>query len=90
MPEDSPRELSTERSEGDGSSGWTRTSNPPVNSRKTTDLPGVAEVCGESPKREIEPVNTGAIDDPSDAAVSRPKRRFVATKGQEKGNAKSG
>jgi len=51
-----------------------------------SDLPGVAEVCGESPKREIEPVNTGAIDDPGDAAVCRPKRRFGAGKGQEKGN----
>jgi hypothetical protein len=31
--EDSPGEATTERSEGVGSSGWTRTSNPPVNSR---------------------------------------------------------
>jgi hypothetical protein len=47
-------------------------------------------VCGESPKREIEPVNIGPIGDPRDAAVCRPKRRFGAAKGQEKGNAKSG
>jgi hypothetical protein len=47
-------------------------------------------VCGESPKREIEPGNIASIDDPRDAAVCRPKRRFGATKGQEKGNAKSG
>jgi hypothetical protein len=53
-------------------------------------LPGVAEVCGESPKREIEPVNIGAFDDPRDAGVCRPKRRFGAGKRQEKGNAKSG
>jgi hypothetical protein len=53
-------------------------------------LPGVAEVCGESSKREIEPGNIGPIGDPGDAAVCRPKRHFGATKGQEKGNAKSG
>jgi hypothetical protein len=47
-------------------------------------------MCGESPKREIEPITIGAIDGPSDAAVCRPKRRSVAAKGQEKGNAKSG
>jgi len=73
-----------------GSSGWTRTSNPPVNRRKTTDLPGVAEVCGESPKREIDPIKPSAIDDPVDAAVCTPKRRLGARGGQEKGNAKSG
>jgi hypothetical protein len=73
-----------------GSSGWTRTSNPPINRRKTTDLPGHAAVCGDSPKREIAPVNIGSIDGPSDAAACRPKRRFVASKGQEKGNVKSG
>jgi hypothetical protein len=49
-------------------------------------LPPVAGVRGESPKREFEAVNTGAIDDPSDARVSRAKRRLVAPKGQEKGN----
>jgi hypothetical protein len=42
-------------------------------------------VCGESPTCEIEPVNIGAIDDPTDAAVSRRKRRVGAGKGQEKG-----
>jgi hypothetical protein len=53
-------------------------------------LPGVADLCGESPKREIESVNIGVIDDPRDAAVCRQKRRFGAVKGQEKGNARSG
>jgi hypothetical protein len=53
-------------------------------------LSGVAAVCGESPKREIEPIDIGPIDAPTDAGVCRPKRRFGARGGQEKGNAKSG
>ena len=59
----------------------------PVNRRKQTDLPGVAEMCRESPKREIEPDNTGAIDAQSVARVSRGKRRLVVPQGQRRGTA---
>jgi hypothetical protein len=73
-----------------GSSGWIRTSNPPVNSQKTPILPPVAAPCAEAPDRELDPIDTGPIDDPSDAAVSRSKPRLGVSKGQEKGNVKSG
>jgi hypothetical protein len=53
-------------------------------------LPDVAKVCGDSPDRKIDPITPSAIDDPDAAAVCRPKRRLGASKGQEKGNAKSG
>jgi hypothetical protein len=52
-------------------------------------LRGDAEVCGELPKRAIEPVNIGEIDDPRDAAASRAKRRLGAAKMQEKGKVES-
>jgi hypothetical protein len=35
-------------------------------------------------------MNTGPIDDPGDAAVSRPNRRLDVSKGQEKGKGRSG
>jgi len=72
-----------------GSSGWTRTSNRPVNSERTAILPPVA-ARAEAPVRELDPINTGPIDDQRDAAVSRPDPRLDVSKGQEEGNAKSG
>jgi hypothetical protein len=53
-------------------------------------LPGVAAPCGETPERELDPTNTGPIDNLSDAAVSRPHPRLDVSKGQEKGKVKSG
>jgi hypothetical protein len=44
----------------------------------------------EVPEHELDPINTGPIDDASDAAVSRPHPRLDVIKGQEKGKAKSG
>jgi hypothetical protein len=68
-----------------GSSGWTRTSNPPVNRRKTAVLPPVAAHGAETPDRELDPMNTEPIDDPADAAVGRRNPRLDVNKGQEKG-----
>jgi hypothetical protein len=69
-----------------GSSGKTRTCNPPVNSRKTAVLPPVAAPCvAKTPDREFDPINTGPIDDLTDAAVSRPNPLLGVSKGQEKG-----
>jgi hypothetical protein len=73
-----------------GSSGWTRTSNPPVNRRKTAILPPVAPFCAETPDRELHSINTGPIEDQNDAPVSRPNPRLDVGKGQQKGNVKSG
>jgi hypothetical protein len=73
-----------------GSSGWTRTSNPPVNKRKTTILPPVAASCATTPDRDSDPANAAAIDDQTDAVVSRPNPRSDVSKGQEKGKTKSG
>jgi len=73
-----------------GSSGWTRTSNPPVNRRKTATLPLVAASRAETPDRESHSINTGPIDEQNDAAVSRPNPRLGVGREQEKGNAKSG
>ena len=70
-----------------------RTGNPPVNRRKTPDLPPVARDCAESPDRESEPIKSDAIDrqdHSSDASVCRSKPRLGVSKGQEKGNLKSG
>jgi hypothetical protein len=53
-------------------------------------LPLLAAHCQEAPDRELDPVNTAAIDDQGDAAVSRPNPRLDVSKGQEKGNGKSG
>jgi hypothetical protein len=71
-----------------GSSGWT--SNPPVNRRKTAVLPPVAAPCADAPDRELDPINTGPIDDQRDAAISRPNPRLDVSKGQEKGETKAG
>jgi hypothetical protein len=68
-----------------GSSGWTRTSNPPVNRRKTGVLLRFAARCEQSPERELDPINIGPIDDSDDASVSRPNPRLDVSKGQEKG-----
>jgi hypothetical protein len=68
-----------------GSSGWTRTSNPPVNRRKPPILPPVAAPCIEMPDRGLDPIITEPIDDRGDAAVSRRIPRFGVSKGQEKG-----
>jgi len=79
--------------EGIGSSGWIRTSNPPVNSRKTPDLPRVASDCAESADRESDSMRSSAIDDQkhsSDASVCRAEPRLGVSKGHRKGNAKSG
>src|SRR5258708_964715 len=67
------------------SSGWIRTSNPPVNRRKTPVLPPVAAPCADAPDRELDRINTGPIDDPTDASVGRPNPRLGVSKGQEKG-----
>jgi hypothetical protein len=53
-------------------------------------LPDVAKVCGESPDLKIDLMKPSANDDRDAAAVCRPKRRLGASKGPEKGNAKSG
>jgi hypothetical protein len=76
--------------EVNGSSGWTRTSNPPVNRRKRTVLPPVAAPCGEGPDHESDPINTSPIDDQRDAGIGRPNPRLDVSKGQEKGKGKSG
>ena len=68
-----------------GSSGWTRTSNPPVNRQKAPVLPTVAATCAESPDRELDPMNTRPIEEGNDAAVSCPNPRLGVSKGQEKG-----
>lgn len=73
-----------------GSSGWTRTSNPPVNSRKTGVLPPVASACADVPDRKLDPINIHPIDNCADAAVSRPRPRLGVSKRQEKGNGESG
>jgi hypothetical protein len=76
-----------------GSSGWTRTSNPPVNRRKTIVSPRVASDCGESSDRESDSMKSSAIDDQkdsSDAFICRSEPRLGVSKGQGKGNAKSG
>jgi hypothetical protein len=53
-------------------------------------LPPVAAPCAEAPDRELDPIKQGPIDDQGDAAVSRSKPRLDVSKGQEKGNVKSG
>jgi hypothetical protein len=53
-------------------------------------LPDVADPCGESPKREPEPIKSGKLDDPGDAAACRKKPRLGARKGQKKGNVSEG
>ena len=67
-----------------GSSGWTRTSNPPVNRKKTAVLPPVAAPCAEAPDRDWDPVSAGPIDDQTDAAVSRPNPRLDVSKGKKR------
>jgi hypothetical protein len=59
-------------------------SNPPVNRQEPSDLPGVAEACGELPNREIKPVESGAIEDPTVAPVCGDKPRRDARKGKKK------
>ena len=68
-----------------GSSGWTRTSNPPVNRRKRGVLLRFAARCGQTPERELDSVSIAPIADPDDASVSRPNPRLDVSKGQEKG-----
>jgi hypothetical protein len=38
----------------------------------------------------LDPINTGPIDDPSDASVSRPNPGLDVSKGQEEGKGRSG
>jgi len=62
-------------------------------SRKTTDLPCVASSRVELPDRESDPIKSSAIDDQQDrssASVCRSEPRLGVSKGQKKGNAKSG
>jgi hypothetical protein len=87
---DRPRVTNEGEAEVSGSSGWTRTSNPPVNRRKRPILPPVASVGADVADRELDPMNIAPIDDRGDAAVSRPKLRLGVSKGQEKGNDQSG
>src|SRR5258708_12068378 len=67
------------------SSGWIRTSNPPVNRRKTPVLPPVAAPCADAPDRELDRINTGPIDDPTDASDGLPNPPLGVSKVQEKG-----
>jgi len=53
-------------------------------------LPPIAAPCAEVPGRELDSIGTGPIDDLTDAAVSRPHPVLDVSKGQEKGNVKSG
>ena len=73
-----------------GSSGWIRTSNPPVKRRKTDDLPAVAASCGDVPDRELDLVESSPIEDQSDAALCPSKPRLGVSRGQEKGKLRSG
>ncbi len=73
-----------------GSSGWIRTSNPPVNRRKTDDLPALAASCGDVPDRELDLVESSPIEDQSDAALCPSKPRLGVSRGQEKGKLRSG
>ena len=66
---------------------------PPVNRGNTTDLPRVASDCVTSPDRKSEAETSDSIDDQknrSDATVWRSEPRLGVSKGQGKGNAKSG
>jgi hypothetical protein len=85
FPTDSPRATNGAEGEVSGSSGWTRTSNPPVNRRKTAILPPVAAVCAETPDRELDLINIGPINDLTDAAVSRPNPRLGVQQRARKG-----
>ena len=76
-----------------GSSGWIRTSNPPVNRRKTGLLPLVAEDCVESPDRELTSEKSGSIGvqtDRSRAGVCGFDPGLDVSKGQGKDKPKSG
>jgi len=56
-------------------------------------LPDVADVCVELPDRNSAPEKSGSIDEKknrSDASVCRSEPRLGVSKGQKKGNAKSG
>jgi len=53
-------------------------------------VPPVAADCAEAPDRELDPIESGPIDDQGDASVSRPDPRLDVSKRQEKGNVKSG
>jgi hypothetical protein len=57
---------------------------------KAAVVPPVAAHCREAPDHELDPINTAAIDDQRDAAVSRPNPRLDVSKGQVKGKGKSG
>jgi hypothetical protein len=82
-------ETATELTRADGSSGWTRTSNPSVNRQKTKTLRPFATRCAEAPDRELDPIDTGPTDDQNVAAGSRPNPRLDVSKGQEKGKEES-
>ena len=42
--------------------GWTRTSNSPVNMRKTGDLSTVDADCGNAPDRKLDPMKSSMMD----------------------------
>jgi hypothetical protein len=66
---------------GGGSSGWTRTSNPPVNSAKSAVLPRIASTCGDAPDQASAQANNGECDDPLHASKSRSSPLFVDRRG---------
>jgi hypothetical protein len=65
-----------------GSSGWIRTSNPPVNRRKQALLPRLAGVCADVRDRASEPINPSPIDDRKHASLCRSLPRLGVSKGQ--------
>jgi hypothetical protein len=49
-----------------------------------------ASPCGKSPDRQLDPIKSHPIDDRDDGCVCGSKPGLDVSKGQEKGNAKSG